>query len=378
MIAGPALFVSARRGGRMVRSLPGWRAGTVHHPRQPSEIMASHHPQEKAAPHVSPDAVAIARERQPRGLFPRHLYQTAGLLFLLALAFKFFDTLAQTFLLAYAAAILAVGLNALQRKVPVERKWFAAAAGLFVVGAVVALLWWGLPLLLQQARSVAGMGPGLEEQLTKWERWIRDNLGIPVDLPGPGEGRRMPAGGGGVMGRAMGLLEVLLFPLVVFFGGLFALAKPNDRLLTPLMRAVPPELRPAFYRIFQLLGERLVGWLKGTAVAMLGVGLLSIVTWSIIGVPNAVLLGLFNGLVEFVPLIGPWVGGGTATLVAFLSDPGKAVWVALSALAIQQVEANVITPFAMAREAEIHPFLTLFALVLFGGMFGFLGLLLAL
>jgi predicted PurR-regulated permease PerM len=342
--------------------------------------MASHHPPEKAEPQISPDAVAIPRPHPPRTVLPHHLYQTAGLLFLLAVAFKFFDTLAQTFLLAYAAAILAVGLNALQRKLPVKRKWFAAAAGLLVVGTVIGVLWWGVPLLLQQARSVAGMGPGLEEQLAEWEKWIGENLGIPVNLPSPGQGGGSVStgGGGGVMGSAMGLAEGILFTLVVFFGGLFALAKPNDRLLTPLMRAVPPDLRPAIYRIFQLLGERLVGWLKGTAVAMVGVGVLSIVVWSIMGVPNAVLLGLFNGLVEFIPLAGPWVGGGTATLVAFLSDPGKAAWVALSALAIQQVEANVITPFAMAKEAEIHPFLTLFALVLFGGMFGFLGLFLAL
>jgi len=181
-----------------------------------------------------------------------------------------------------------------------------------------------------------------------------------------------------MMGSALGLLEALLFPLVIFFGALFALAQPNDRLLNPLMRAVPPNLRPAFYRIFQLLGERLLGWLKGTAIAMVAVGILSMIVWSIIGVPNAILLGLFNGLVEFIPLVGPWVGGGTATLVAMMDDPTKGAWVALSALAIQQVEANVITPFAMAREAEIHPFLTLFALVLFGGIFGFLGLLLAL
>jgi len=258
--------------------------------------MASQSDHPPAAPHVSPDAVAIHRERHPREVHPHHLYQTAGLLFLLALAFKFFDTLVQTFLLAYAAAILAVGLNALQRKIPLERKWFAAATGLFAVAAVIAVLWLGVPLLMEQARSLAGMGPGMEEQATRWEKWIRENLGIPVNLPGPGSGMKLPAGGGNVLGSAFGLLEAVLFVLVIFFGALFALAKPNDRLLNPLMRAVPPNLRTAFYRIFQLLGERLLGWLRGTAMAMVGVGVLSMVVWSIIGVPNAILLGLFNGL----------------------------------------------------------------------------------
>jgi predicted PurR-regulated permease PerM len=111
---------------------------------------------------------------------------------------------------------------------------------------------------------------------------------------------------------------------------------------------------------------------------MVCVGVLSVLLFSLIGVPNALLLGLLNGTLEFIPLVGPWVGGGTATLVAFMDDPGKGGWTALAALAIQQIEGYVITPFAMKQSAEIHPFITLFALVLFGGMFGFLGLLLAL
>jgi predicted PurR-regulated permease PerM len=132
------------------------------------------------------------------------------------------------------------------------------------------------------------------------------------------------------------------------------------------------------YRIFDLLGKRLVGWLKGTGMAMLAVGGLSILAFSIIGVPNALALGLLNGVVEFIPIFGPWIGGTAAILVAFIADPVKGAYVAVAALAIQQIEANVITPWAMSREAEVHPFVTLFALLFFGGLFGFLGIFLAL
>jgi predicted PurR-regulated permease PerM len=342
--------------------------------------MADRHPPQHAAAPVSPDAVAIHR-REPRGVQPHHLYQAAGLLFLLALFYKFFDQVSQVLLLSYAAAILAVGLDALQRHLPMKRGWFAALAGLLVVGSVIAVLAFGAPALLGQARSLAEMGPGLEQQVAGWEKWIRENLGVSVDIPSPGRGRdlQLPSGSGTQMfGNAVGLLEALFIPVVVFFGALFALARPNDRLLTPLVRAVPHELRPAVYRIFQLLAERLVGWLKGTAVAMLCVGALSILLFSLIGVPNALLLGLFNGMVEFLPLVGPWIGGTTATLVALMDDPQKALWTGAAALAIQQAEGYIITPIAMSRNAEIHPFITLFALVLFGGVFGFLGLLLAL
>ncbi|HEX8393141.1 MAG TPA: AI-2E family transporter [Longimicrobium sp.] len=332
------------------------------------------------APRVEAEEVKAGARSQPLSdrLRPQHLYRAVGLAFLLALLFRFFDEITQVFLLMYAAAIIAIGLNALRRLIPVQRKWLAAGIGLAVVGGFVAAVAFGAPLLLQQMRDMAGQGPAFTEQIKNMEGWLRENTGMNIKFPPP---QKMLAGlspGGSVMGSAASLLEVLFIPLILFFGALFALATPNDRLLTPLLRIVPDDLRTAWYRIFQLLGERLLGWLKGVGIAMMGVGLLSVLAFWLIGVPNALLLGLFSGLTEFLPLVGPWLGGGAAVGVALMDDPTKGMWTAVAALAIQQIEANLITPWAMSRSAEIHPFVTLFALVLFGSVFGFLGILLAL
>ncbi|HEU0012215.1 MAG TPA: AI-2E family transporter [Longimicrobium sp.] len=335
----------------------------------------------QAAPRVPADAVAVRPAAGIERVRPSHIYRAVALAFMLALAYRFFDQLSRTFLLAYAATILAVVLNGLRAWIPVRRTWLAAGVGVLVVGGLVLLLSIGLPAVFKQARSIASTGPQLNEQIARWEQSIQQQTGMQVDIPSPESlMRRSPRESGGAadtVGRAVGLLEVLFIPIVVFFGALFALASPNDKLLNPVMRALPDDVRPAWYRIFQLLAERLIGWIKGTATAMAGVALLSIAAFWAIGVPNALALGLLNGLVEFIPLFGPWIGGLAATLVAFLDDPSKAMWVALAALAIQQIEANVITPWAMRRNAEVHPFVTLFALVLFGGLFGFLGILLA-
>jgi predicted PurR-regulated permease PerM len=243
------------------------------------------------------------------------------------------------------------------------------------VGSVAAVLALGTPLLVQQARGLVETGPQLEQQLERWEAQLERATGMKIEFPAPASLAR--GGGSGMLGRAGMFAEAFFVPIILFFGGLFALANPNDRLLTPLMRALPDGLRLAWYRIFQLLGSRLLGWARGTGVAMAAVGALSTVAFLVIGVPNAVALGLANGILEFIPLFGPWIGGITATLIAFLDDPQKALWVAIAALAIQQIEAYLITPWSMAHNAEVHPFVTLFALVLFGGLFGFLGILLA-
>lgn len=356
--------------------------------------MDKHPTEQQAEPRVPADAVAAPHHGLAERLRPEHLYRAVALAFLLALVYRYWDELTHVFLLGYAAAILAVVLNALQRRLPLKRKWVAAAVGLLVVAVVVTALALGMPLLFKQAKGILQTGPQLEQQITTWEQKIKESTGMNIDIPHPSKmfqggggqsGGRSASGGSGdsggssgMLGRAASLLEVLFIPLILFFGGLFALASPNDRLLTPMMRVLPDGLRLAWYRIFQLLGDRLLGWAKGTATAMLGVTLLSIAAFWAIGVPNALALGLFNGLMEFIPLFGPWLGGLTAVAVAFLDDPQKAMFVAISALAIQQIEANIITPWAMAHNAEVHPFVTLFALVLFGGLFGFLGILLAL
>lgn len=331
----------------------------------------------QAAARVPADAV-VARSRQTERITPGHVYRAIGLAFLLALVYRYWDPLTQVFLLGYAAAILAVILNGLRRLLKVKRTWLAAGVGIVVVGGVVGLLAWGMPLIVEQARGVVQTGPALEEQIARWEQEIQRRTGMRVDIPHPQQLlRSQTPGASNVMGQAASLLEILFIPLILFFGGLFALANPNDRLLTPVLRVLPNGVRLAWYRIFQLLGERLIGWAKGTGMAMVGVGLLSTAAFLLIGIPNAVVLGLFNGLVEFIPLFGPWIGGVTAVLIAFLDDPQKAMFAAIAALAIQQVEANLITPWAMSRNAEVHPFVTLFGLVLFGSLFGFLGILLA-
>lgn len=344
---------------------------------------SSHEPENTAS--TSPRSVA--GPRQPPGavyLRPEHLYKAIGLAFVLALLFRFFDQLTHGLLLLFAAAIFAVLLNAIVRSVPLRRKWVAAGLGVLIVGGLGALLSIGVPALVSQLRSIASQAPEAGALLQNAEVWLRANTGLNVNLVGADvQGFLRDAflttggGGGGILGRAGGLLEILFIPLLILFGGLFAVGKPNERLLSPVLRAVPGDLRPAFRRILELLGVRLMGWLKGTLIAMVAVGALSVLAFYLIGIPNALLLGLVSGLTEFIPLLGPWLGGGIATVVAFLDDPQKALWTALAALAIQQIESNIITPWAMSRAAELHPFVTLFALVFFGSLFGFLGILLA-
>lgn len=335
---------------------------------------------------VPPEAVVPPRAGglPARELRPEHLYKMAGLLFLFAVLFHYLEPITRVLLLAYAAAIAAIILNAIVQVLPGRRDWMTGILGLVILGLIGTVLWFGIPLLFAQIRDLVSRVPEFGQLLSSIERWLRTNTGLNVSLVGP-QAREFlqrtfmsTAGGGGqLLTQARGLLEALLIPLLILFGGLYAAGKPNEHLLSPILRAVPRDRRLAFRRVLQLLGDRILGWVRGILLAMVAVGILSYVGYRVAGVPNALALAVFSGLTEAIPLLGPWIGGTVAVTVGLLESPTTGLYAAMVALAVQQIEGNLITPWAMSRAAEVHPFITLFALVLFGMLFGFLGILLA-
>src|SRR5690606_8505384 len=150
--------------------------------------------------------------------------------------------------------------------------------------------------ILRQLRGLADSFPQMEQELRAWGDQIRGWVGVDVEFVGERLAQAARdffanLSGGDVVGRAGGLLEALALPVLVFFGSLFALAKPNERLLLPLLRIVPENRRPAFRRFFELMGDRLAGWIQGQMISMATVGVLATIIFYLIGVPYALLFG---------------------------------------------------------------------------------------
>lgn len=332
---------------------------------------------------VPPGAVVPPRRAAAARVRPEHLYKAIGLSLLAALVYRFFEDAARIFLLVYGAAIFAVALNIVVGLFPSQRRWVTGGLGLLLIGALGVAVWIGVPALADQLRAIVERGPEFERKLQEWSAWLTDRTGLAFTLNGGRTAEYLKSAFGGtedgdVLGHARGLIDVIILPLLVLVGGLYAVGKPNDRLLTPLLRAVPRDRRLAFRRLLELLGNRLRGWIAGTLISMLAVGFLTTIALYLIGAPYALFLGTLNGALEFIPIVGPFLGGAIAVLVTFLDSPSLALGVLVIVVAVQQLESNVITPLVMAKAAEVHPFITVFAIFLFGALFGFLGILLAL
>lgn len=124
-------------------------------------------------------------------------------------------------------------------------------------------------------------------------------------------------------------------------------------------------------------GEALWRWMIGQFISMLIIGVSTTAMLYILGVPMALALGLIAGLLEFIPILGPWLAAVPAVLVALTVDLQTAGIVAVAYFVIQQAESYVITPLAERWAVALPPALTVVAATAFTLMFGFVGLLFA-
>jgi predicted PurR-regulated permease PerM len=92
----------------------------------------------------------------------------------------------------------------------------------------------------------------------------------------------------------------------------------------------------------------------------------------------ALAFGLFFGVMELVPYVGPVLGATPPVLVALVQDPLMALWVALLFVALQQLEGHIVAPNVFGRTLRLNPLLVILALLLGGQFYGLVGALVAL
>jgi predicted PurR-regulated permease PerM len=96
------------------------------------------------------------------------------------------------------------------------------------------------------------------------------------------------------------------------------------------------------------------------------------------GKTYAFAFGVWFGLMELVPFVGPFLGALPPLLVALFQDPLTAVWLGIFFVALQQLEGHIVAPYIFGHTLRINPLLVIFALLLGGEAYGFLGALLSL
>ncbi|WP_157944607.1 AI-2E family transporter [Mangrovicella endophytica] len=302
----------------------------------------------------------------------------AGIVLAMAVGIFLFWTAASSFFLIFGGLLLASIFDALSR--PLQRLGLPRWAALLLVILVLAVLLaggtaYGGMALVQEVRDLSGQIGGQVERLRGWAA----DAGLPVgdgqmqlDQLLPGSGRvvsRASEAGLAFLG-GLGNVAVLIF-IAVFVAWQPGLYKRG------LVSLFPKAKRPRIAETLDDAHRRLILWVAGAAISMLTIFLVSLLGLWLIGMPGAFLLALQAGLLAFIPTIGPVVAGVPIILAGLAQSPTMALWGLGVYLLIQGIESNVTAPIAQRWTSALPPALTLGAQLVFGALFGLVGVILA-
>jgi predicted PurR-regulated permease PerM len=307
----------------------------------------------------------------------RQELKRAAVWFGLGLAILGVIFLAQPLLLIFAGIVLASildgGARLLGRVLPIGRGWRLAIVTLAGVGFIVWTFYFAGATLVGQAETLRAAVTTQINRLLAWG----NGLGLIQGGAGMDQlsGQLMGSLGrlGSAVSSALGAITSMVMILVI---GIFIAVEPR-LYQRGFAWMLPMRRRDSFYDTAEAMGftmrRLMLGRLIGMAVEGFG-------TWILLllgGVPMAALLGLLTGLLAFLPNIGAIVSGLLIVLAGFSVSMNAGLYAIGVYFVVQTVDGYLIVPYVARKTVDLAPALVLSAQLLFGALFGLMGLMLA-
>ncbi|MBM3603488.1 MAG: AI-2E family transporter [Alphaproteobacteria bacterium] len=290
-------------------------------------------------------------------------------------------------LLVFAAILIAIALRAgahgLNHLLGLNVKLGVVAVLLLVIGAVAGVVRLAGPSIAEQFRDLVDALPRSWDEVN--ERLPGNDLGD-VIAQQVEETAGMNDEPGQLAERLPDLFGMASTAINSIFGGLSSLflmliVALYVSIEAPLYRRGAIRLVPLRHRgraaaILDELATKLGRWMAGQAVDMVVIAILAGIGLWLLGVPLAFILAVIAGITNIVPIVGPFASGAVAVLVSLSQGLDTAIYVALLFTAIQLFEGEILMPLIQRYAVELPPALTILAIVAFGGLFGFVGVIL--
>ena len=250
-----------------------------------------------------------------------------------------------------------------------HRRGLPRMAGVILVYFVLLALLIGFvlllfPLVVEQSTTIAAAVPGYYQSLREWMvNYPNQLIGqlsefLPATLPNlepvQQTGEQVLASAGQALGYVDRRLKSSLLPQLFSCLALhWTLDGP--RTIQSLLLLVPASRRESISELISAMETKVGFYLAGQSVLCLVIGMMALVAYLLIGLPNALVLALVAGMLEAVPMVGPLLGAIPAAVIALSISPSKLIWVIVATLVIQQVENSLLVPRVMRKAVGVNP-----------------------
>jgi len=257
---------------------------------------------------------------------------------------------------------------------------------IILIGFLTGFVFLLYPLIVDQSATIVASVQGYYQNLRSWmtqnpnlllsltASFLPDKL--PSLSPLQATGQQILASAEQVLGYISSAFKVIFTGLsFILFVLYWTISGPKT--IQSIITLVPKQKRESILEIITAIETKLGYFIAGQGVLCLVIGVLAMIAYSIIGLPNALVLALVAGVMEAVPMIGPVLGAIPAAVIALSIAPSKLIWVIVATLIIQQLENQLLVPRVMKKAVGVNPFVSLLSIFAFSSLFGIAGALMA-
>ena len=182
--------------------------------------------------------------------------------------------------------------------------------------------------------------------------------------------------GGGVISFFLGFKDFIIgFIIAVYFVSSKEMLKAQaKKLLFALLRN---DRVQSLLRVSKRINDIFSHYIIGIIIDAFFVGCMTFVGATIIGTPYPILMAVIIACTNVIPFFGPFLGGIPVCFITLLADPLKALWIAIFMVAMQQFDGNIMVPLIQGDRIGVPSVWVLIGIIVGGGLFGFVGMLLA-
>lgn len=312
---------------------------------------------------------------------PQVMLWTVGIVIVL-LGFTFLWFIRNVLFLVFVSLLIATGIeplvNKLRQKGPFSRSTGILFVYTLIFGTIGTVLYLAIPPLISEGQRLAEAFADPQKIKTSISSisnsFLRDTLSTAYD--NAGSILQTIALNSQTLSIGLSLFEVV-FSLATVFVIAFYWLTEKRHIKRFIFSLVPKDKRARSNDIWENVEDKLGAWMRGQLFLMLFIGVLAGVGYTIMGLRFAFALAVFAGLAELIPIIGPFLGGAPAVLIALTQDLTLTIIVVVYIVVLQLVEGNVLVPRIMQKAVGVSPLTVIIGILIGTTVAGIGGALLA-
>lgn len=235
-----------------------------------------------------------------------------------------------------------------------------------VPGRINQLVEWANVYFGENEKLVAFLDARAEQFYNETYKWVQQNV--------------VPQASNIVNGVSMSVYRVFLFLYNTLIGIIVAVYLLSDRRKfyyqgkLIIRSALPDKWVEKVLAEIRFIDNKFNGFINGKIVDSAIVGLLCYIGCVVLDIPSPILVSAIIGVTNVIPFFGPFIGAVPATLLILIANPMKALWFVIFVIVLQQIDGNIIGPKILGNSTGISGFWVMFAIILFGGIWGIVGM----